>query len=187
MSDFSGIKSNIKLKMSKAYRDYDISAVIDKDAYGEYKGKGFYYRTQRADDKGQFEPFVWDENDVGKTPLKYFQKIVEFCKKNNIELTCVTTTITPKAALDGVSEETGRWFANLCSQNGVRYIDFNLVSLDELERTDDDFADWEGHMMGWMAEKYSEVLAKVIRGDNIRFYKDYQEYRMAYESRKGIK
>ena len=38
-----------------------------------------------------------------------------------------------------------------------------------------DFADWEGHMMGWMAEKYSEVLAKVIRGDNIRFYKDYQE------------
>ena len=119
--------------------------------------------------------------------LKYFKKIVEFCKKNNIELTCVTTTITPKAALDGVSEETGRWFANLCSQNGVRYIDFNLVSLDELERTDDDFADWEGHMMGWMAEKYSEVLAKVIRGDNIRFYKDYQEYRMAYESRKGIK
>ena len=85
---------------------------------------------------------------MGKTPLKYFQKIVEFCKKNNIELTCVTTTITPKAALDGVSEETGRWFANLCSQNGVRYIDFNLVSLDELERTDDDFADWEGHMMG---------------------------------------
>ena len=187
VSDFSGIKSNIKLKMSKAYRDYDISAVIDKDAYGEYKGKGFYYRTQRADDKGQFEPFAWDENDVGKTPLKYFKKIVEFCKKNNIELTCVTTTITPKAALDGVSEETGRWFANLCSQNGVRYIDFNLVSLDELERTDDDFADWEGHMMGWMAEKYSEVLAKVIRGDNIRFYKDYQEYRMAYESRKGIK
>lgn len=187
VSDFSGIKSNIKLKMSKAYRDYDISAVIDKDAYGEYKGKGFYYRTQRAEDKGQFEPFAWDENDVGKTPLKYFQKIVEFCKKNNIELTCVTTTITPKAALDGVSEETGRWFANLCSQNGVRYIDFNLVSLDELERTDDDFADWEGHMMGWMAEKYSEVLAKVIRGDNIRFYKDYQEYRMAYESRKGIK
>lgn len=112
---------------------------------------------------------------------------MNFVKKNNIELTCVTTTITPKAALDGVSEETGRWFANLCSQNGVRYIDFNLVSLDELERTDDDFADWEGHMMGWMAEKYSEVLAKVIRGDNIRFYKDYQEYRMAYESRKGIK
>ena len=88
VSDFSGIKSNIKLKMSKAYRDYDISAVIDKDAYGEYKGKGFYYRTQRADDKGQFEPFAWDENDVGKTPLKYFQKIVGFCKKNNIELTC---------------------------------------------------------------------------------------------------
>lgn len=41
-SDFSKVKYNIKTKLTKEYRDYDISAVKVCDANGPYMGRGFF-------------------------------------------------------------------------------------------------------------------------------------------------
>ena len=41
-SDFSEVKYNIKTKLTKEYRDYDISAVKVCDANGPYMGRGFF-------------------------------------------------------------------------------------------------------------------------------------------------
>ena len=45
---------------------------------------------------------------------------------------------------------------------GVEYYDFNLLTMDTLPRTDDDFFDEEGHMLGELADRYSDILASVL-------------------------
>lgn len=105
---------------------------------------------------------AWDENGISEKVLDSFEKTAQYCKKNNIELVCVTTPITPSTVVNGYSEKAGEYFTRLCEEYGVEYYDFNLLTMDILPRTDDDFFDEEGHMLGELADRYSDILASVL-------------------------
>ena len=77
-SDFSEVKYNIKTKLTKEYRDYDISAVKVCDANGPYMGRGFFYRENNNDNKCDFWVQEWTEDDISRKVIKYFQKIVDY-------------------------------------------------------------------------------------------------------------
>lgn len=81
---------------------------------------------------------AWDENGISEKVLDSFEKTAQYCKKNNIELVCVTTPITPSTVVNGYSEKAGEYFTRLCEEYGVEYYDFNLLTMDILPRTDDD-------------------------------------------------
>ena len=69
---------------------------------------------------------------------------------------------TPTTSVNGYSEQAGAYFTRLCEEYGVEYYDFNLLTMDTLPRTDDDFFDEEGHMLGELADRYSDILASVL-------------------------
>lgn len=158
----SAIMNNLKVKSSSAYRNYSMDAVEIHDAGGPYVAKGFFYRDMKMDSLVPSDIVAWDEDGISDKVLDSFEKTVEYCRKNNIELVCVTSPITPSTAVNGYSEKAGAYFTKLCEKYGVEYYDFNLLTMDVLPRTDDDFFDEEGHMLGELAERYSEILAEVL-------------------------
>lgn len=181
-SDFGEVRDNIKTKLTKAYRDYDFSAVKVMDANGPYMGRGFFYR-EKIEAKGTFWVADWSEDNISNKVVLYFQKIVDYCRENNIELTCITEPITPTAVIKGPSESANTYLKEICDKSNVRYIDFTLIKPEILSVSDDDFCDWEGHMYGELAEKFSDVLAQaLVQGNSEWFYSTYAQYRhMNYE------
>lgn len=67
-----------------------------------------------------------------------------------------------------------------------KYYDFNLLTMDTLPRTDDDFFDEEGHMLGELADRYSDILASVLLDKcdkSTAFYGTYAQLELAvYEN-----
>ena len=55
------------------------------------------------------------------------------------------------------------YISDLAAQLDVKYLNFNKLKFDVLDRTTDDFYDKEGHMYGDMAEKFSAVCAKAVK------------------------
>ena len=182
----SAIMNNLKVKSSAAYRNYSMDAVEIHDAGGPYAAKGFFYRDMKMDSLVPSDIVAWDESGISDKVLDSFEKTVQYCKKNNIELVCVTSPITPTTSVNGYSEQAGAYFTRLCEEYGVEYYDFNLLTMDTLPRTDDDFFDEEGHMLGELADRYSDILASVLLDKcdkSTAFYGTYAQLELAvYEN-----
>lgn len=177
------IKKNIETKKSAAYKNYDIEAVEVRDAGGPYVGKGFFSRNP-VSDKGEHETVAFDEGKISQKVVDAFDKTVDYCKKNDIELICISSPITPNSIVMKEMVGAHDYFVELCAKKNVEYIDFNLASFEDLPRTDEDFIDWDGHMNGEMAQRYSVVLAKEILArkegrDGVRFYSSYEKMQRA--------
>lgn len=157
-------KNNLKTKLSKDYFDYNIDCVDNRDGGGPYVGKGFFYRNKLSENDGfgEFKAISFDADGVNKDTVEMFKKIVKYCKDKNIRLVCVTSPITPSMLTCSEYESVNKYFTLLCEQQDVEYYDFNYIKENVLDVEDDDFVDYEGHMVGELANKYSLVLGDVI-------------------------
>ena len=88
----------------------------------------------------------------------------KYCDDNGIELICVTSPITPGVMKTLGMEKVDGLFTSFFEEQNVTYYNFNKARLDILARKDTDYGDKEGHMGGELAERYSEVLAEVLKG-----------------------
>lgn len=178
------IWQNIEIKKTDDYKNYDISAATGLETEGPYQGRGFFYRTKVTDKKGKLNPSPWSYDNLNPKVGQYYEKIVEYCRDNGIELICVSTPIPPSCVLSGPVKDANTFFKRLCDENGVRYIDGNLIKDNVLHVEDDDFCDWEGHMNGEIAEQFSEILTNLLKEDNSEyFYGSYEECIEAINSR----
>jgi hypothetical protein len=191
----SGIKANVKQKLSEDYKDANIYSLNVQDMGGQYAGKGFfaidlpagnpvgedYVRKQMGIEKGVINPY----------PEKYFRKLVKYCKQHDIDLVCVTSPITPTSMQRlGVDVAYGK-LTKMFNEMDVPYYDCNRLRFDVLSRKDTDYIDKEGHMGGELAHKYSKVLAKVLKehrdgtlNESQYFYDSYEQM---YKSMGGNK
>lgn len=179
---WSDVKSNVKNKLTADYFNYSINAVKDGDAGGPYTGQGFYSRVKLDFRKAYSYPVTWDATKINTDAYDYFISIVKFCRKNNIELICTTSPITPFTIVNGNYNDVNLYFTKLCEENGVKYYDFNLVRKSVLELKNSDYDDFDGHMCGELADKYTKVMADVINAasdgtldESKYFYPSFQE------------
>jgi len=186
ISDFKGIKGKVSLKIDSEYNDFEMEGAVVKGADGPYVGNGFFYRTPGGHGaRGFITRHTWDDNKVDKDVVKQFKDIVNYCKANGIKLICITSTITPAPVLTGASEASAKYFTKLAAENGVDYYDFNLIRQDVMPRGNLDFGDWDGHMCGVLADKYSSIMASVIKDaqsgtvDRTKYF--YNSYAALYE------
>ena len=157
-------KSNLKTKLTKDYFDYSIECVDNRDGGGPYLGKGFFYRQKLDEDSGfgEFKAISFDADGVDKETVEIFRKIVKYCKDKNIRLVCATSPITPSMLTCGDYGKVTEYFTSLCEEQDVEYYDFNLIKDDVLDFEDTDYVDYDGHMVGELADRYSRVLGDVI-------------------------
>lgn len=182
---WSTVKKYVAIKQTDAYKNFQIEGAAGLETEGPYQGLGFFYRTKVTNKKGKLNPSPWTYNDLNPKVQKYFEKIVKFCKDNNIELICVTTPIPPSSVAAGAANEADTYFKQICDENSIRYIDGNLIKNEILDVSDDDFSDWEGHMNGELAEQFSEVLTEILMSDDNSeyFYSSYDECIEAIKAR----
>lgn len=102
-------KTNVELKKTDEYKNYDMSAGLDTDGYfatagGPYMGKGFCYRYRINEVPGNPEytqTMKRNANkELDKTVIAQFEQLVEYCRENNIQIVCVESPITPDAFRD---------------------------------------------------------------------------------------
>lgn len=160
---YGQIPQNIRIKQSAAYKDYDPSLLDIPN--GSYGGRGFIYRNHvEGEDKGTFNNIPWDESQVKPKALRYFDRIVSFCRKKQIRLTVITTPV-PQDTLREYAKsyyQSHVYFTELMKSYGLEYYNFNYMKPELMERTMDGYWDYDGHMDGVKAQEFSAVLGRFL-------------------------
>lgn len=171
----------VKGKLSKDYRHYGYKNVTHETE--KYKGDGFVYSYEEAKKGDYFE--IKEDIKSDKVMSDYAQKklrqITKYCNQNNIKLVLVETPL-PDATL---SKENYQPYINYIkeysSDNGLLYLNFNLIKKDLMSLCYNDFTD-AAHLSGKGAERFTLVfseIAKSIVEDNGKvddfFYNTYLE------------
>ena len=58
------------------------------------------------------------------------------------------------------------YYSDLCKKEGVEFYDMNYLKKEYLDRTDMDYVDLDGHMMGSLGDRQTRVLAKILSSDD---------------------
>lgn len=133
---FSGVKTNIQMKTSDAYKNYTIESAYSENgivegADGPYVGKGFFNRQGTMPGKmppGADYVATWIDrydDDIDEAVKKTFNNLVKFCKDNDIELICVTSPITPSVTRHLEWEQ----YMILCLSILLVNVDWNIMIL----------------------------------------------------------
>ncbi len=146
--------SNVKYKFSDDYKEYKAPSYRNE----WYSGKGF------VDSIGSYIPnaeITKVNSTSSEDALMWLDKIIKFCKDNNITLIAATS---PKTA-DYIETYTSyddlyKIFSKKFTDAGFKYLDINKSSY-FIEYTNDDFMDI-GHLNGTGAEKYSTMISYFI-------------------------
>lgn len=171
----STLKETVSKKSQDNYKNY--IPVEKKTHY--YAGKGFVYFS------GEFKNADTSDIENYKGPITedyqyYFQKIVQYCQENDIELICFSFPVT-----EYMMESIGNYdkyyvqAKQLCEEYGISYYDFNLANPSILDMQDSDFRDTH-HLNGEGAEKFTKVFANFFAGKIEKeelFYESYAEKR----------
>ena len=157
------IPDHIRRKQSSSYKNYDPS--ILEIPGGHYGGRGFIYRDRvEGEDKGTFNNIPWDESQVKPRAERYFDRIASFCRKNNIELTVITTPV-PRETLDqfaGSYAQSHQYFKDLMEGLGLEYYNFNYMKPELMDRSMEGYWDYDGHMDGVRAREFSTLLGRFL-------------------------
>jgi len=159
----------------------EIKNSIDMESYlKNYKGKGFIIDNGIVN-VGSIEnifkgynknpkKYQWNEKQ-----LKYLDKIVKLCKKENIELVFVTAPLSPAyfELYDAYwyDYEYIKATANdLAEKYGVAYLDYNSINIEEGLVTNEDFSD-SNHLNYNGAQKISQHLANFLLMHEDEYFK----------------
>lgn len=194
-NDFDIMRPIVMNKLSKDYRNYSAKSVTQIDPNDTYKGGGFIYRNRtKSDKKGNKVGIWWNEEKVDYTEsVKYFKKIVNLCRKNNAQVVMISSPINAGTLLNPKEEyyQIEQYMKALADDNNLTYYNFNIVKPEVFDRTDNDYWDYDGHMYGDSAERYSiflgNFLKKVTDGETINmndyFYTSVYELDQAINSK----
>lgn len=176
------VPGNVKVKLSKLYRDKDPEAVefINKTLHMgksyDYIGRGYRYGFAKSGlAYDEFRDFKGSK--IGDEQKAVFKKICDYCEDNDIELVCFVSALPPYRLANENHDVVNKYFTELCDENGVEFLDFNYAKAEYLGRTDKDYVDLDGHMMGPLAEKQSRLINAIEESDNHDefFYDTYEE------------
>lgn len=183
------------VKLQPAYRHHEEASIpmIMKALYMgenyEYKGRGFRYGiTYSPGLNRSFRSSQFSEKKVAKSNKVYFHKMAEFCRKKGIRLVCFYSALPPYRLQHENSNAAGHFFAKLCKKENVEYYNMNYLKPDLLPRTDYDYVDLDGHMLGELADRQTAVLADILKSDDPEsmFVDSYDEVLKALPKFQGL-
>lgn len=169
--DFDYIIKNIKTKSTKSYKNYK----LDKAKLNEFKREGKKYYVERGfcssdkifsaywNDRAyvQLSKKMTEKNDWYKSLLD----IINYCKKENINLTFVTA---PEPEWNIVGKGNYQDFHNsiksIADEYNLDFFDFNLCHSKYFDASDLNFFQDDHHLNKQGAEQFSNIFADFIIG-----------------------
>jgi len=153
---------NLALKQTESYKNYGLDT-LDLP-YETLKEEGFLFLKDIGYSKSK-KISLWDESKIQKEAPIYFEKMVSFCKENDIELLVFTTPV-PQETLElypGSYEEANLYFSKMMKEYGLTYYNFNYIDLEGFDKSIVGYLDYDGHMFGDTARAFSKFLGEYIR------------------------
>ena len=175
------IPNCVRAKFDKDYienNDAAMNAVnryLKSDTAFTYEGRGFLRGVNRAPELGWED---WEfKNDVEQSNIDSLEQIKAYCDEHGIKLICVQSALIPSRLKTQNMGDVHDYFVNMLSARGIEFYDFNYGKWEYLHRTDNDYVDADGHMMGEIADRQSRLLVDVLKSDNPQqyFYNSYDE------------
>ena len=181
------IEKNIEDKNSDDYLEgrYHVErADVDGNPWTiDYLEKGFYLSEGgRLLDKEKLFGVNRDltKYGIGEKSKSYFRKTIEYCQKNNIEVTLFVSPIYDLQLLStGDYDSYVTALGSLAEEYNIDLYDFNLIKKEFLDIKDGELFMDVGHLNGAGAEIYTPVLWDVLsstkEGNAEKFYDSYAE------------
>lgn len=162
--NYTSIPGIVKTKLSKEYREYGIEPF--RGDFQSYEKEGFIHINElEGAQKSRDNLILWDRSKIYHGTLSYFCKLAKFCQDNRIELIVITTPI-PEETLNEYSEhyaDANEYFIKLMEQYNLEYYNFNYIKEEKIDRSMKAYSDYDGHMYGWAADKFSEILGRYLK------------------------
>lgn len=145
------------------------------DEISAYCGRGFSYAFAKKE--APYSIVQFSEEDIDAESLEYFYKTVQYCKDNNIELIYFISALPPYRLKNENHDAVHKYFSKLCAEENVRFLDGNYIKQEFMPRSDDDFMDMDGHMMGYLAENQTRMFLEILNSEHPDryFYETYEE------------
>lgn len=162
LADIPYLREVWKKKQAESYQNYE--PVVREQEY--YAGKGFVASAEELDAGAvtwwdNFTPISEDMDSEVTYTLSYIERIVNFCKENNIRLVFVTApSYSRYLEAVGPYGQAYDYIAGLAEQYGVPYVDFNLYEGGVLTLEADSFLDVD-HLNSKGAEAVTRALADI--------------------------
>ena len=149
--------------LQKVKKDYSIDGL--KSDSQEYHESGFIERYPVDVRKlKKSEPKLFEEDKLNHQNMEYIEKLIAYCKKNDIDFVAVTTPI-PIATLKDYSDNYNaawKYFGKFFEEQGVEYLNFNTQYFKAFTHDLKAYTDYDGHMNGDAARQYSRILAEIL-------------------------
>ncbi len=167
--DGSAILKNLEVKLSQEYKS---GKIINSN----YKTKGMIASKKKLKEE-QIDVLVkgkckFSPKKIKEENLKQLVRIVEYCKKNQIELILIYVPLSKNAIQAyGDISEMHDYFAEFAEEHDVLFWDFNYYKDLKVLFTNDKFED-KKHLNKYGAKVFSEELVSVYNryhmGENVK-------------------
>ena len=171
--NFGNIEKTVAIKNSGEYKQYGIEP-FQEDGQS-CREDGFLSIPNRLYwDETPSEPAFTEENrKIVLENRRYFEKTVDHCRKQGIEIVVFTTPVpaSTKEKNEAFYKQAHELMADMAEEHGFVFLDFIMPdeSLQALrfiagqDWEENQFADSEGHMHKITARRFSRVLGKTLR------------------------
>lgn len=176
--DTDYIKKQIEYKSREEYKNYTYWEINDLGEITEYKDKGYYYTTTKLQQKDllQIEHII-DKEPLTEDAEKYLKKIIEYCKKEDIEITLFCSPIYDLQVIAaGNYDFYVEQIRQITEEYDIEYYDFNLCKEEYLSLGDIKYFMDIHHLNNEGAEKFTSFFWNVMEnGEQDCFYDTYKE------------
>ena len=81
-------------------------------------------------------------------------------------MVCVVSALPEKRLREENHAEASAYFRALCDARAVEFFDMNFLRPELLPRTADDYTDLDGHMMGELAQRQTQMLIEIEKAED---------------------
>lgn len=186
LEDLPNSSEIVGFKRNENYLNYTVT----EDYQITYLGKGCFVTEEDFSENGIWIPADssgFDNvgiDDIDPEKWENFNKIIELCRDNQIELT-VFVMPYPDIYLSAFDkyEEFTQYIREFAVQNGCGWFDLNLVKEEYLSLTDSDFMNLD-HMNAQGAQKLSDFLVEYLASPSEDYF--YSSINDKYKEEKGF-
>ena len=164
-NNYSDAINIMKAKLGSDYNNYSAKAV-NMDKQDRYHGNGFIYRNHANNlKKDTMQKLIWNESIIDNESIEYLKKIINLCNSKNTKIIMITTPISVEKITNSVNEydKAYTYLSDLAKTNGIEYYNFSLVKETVFPRSIDDYWDYDGHLYGDAAQRFSLVLGDFLK------------------------
>lgn len=158
------IPENVKMKKSSIYKEYGVEPFAS--VVQSYREDGMIMRyVNGADRENPNVEGLWSRDSLNKDAVVSFEKLVNFCKRENIQLVAVAMPIPEEtyAKYEKVYEDARVYFTEIMNKYQIPYLDYTKKENKDIPKELEKFADYEGHMYYDTAKEFSKILGEDLK------------------------